>query len=273
VAAGDLPKVSTWRTVHGDLTDAEWNLIADLVQGWWRPGGIGRPSTVDRRRVVDAILYVTATGCQWRALPAEYPNWNTVHRLHLQWSKNGTWEKIADRLRQMIRKQHDRDSDPSATVIDARTARGAATVTSTTRGYDAGKKISGRKTFGVVDTLGLLLAVVVVAANTSDNAGGIEVINRAQRKTDRLVKVWHDAGFKSTFRRHCAAHHISAEEVSRKNRHTFVVLPKRWLVERTWSWTMNNRRLQLDYERDPRVTEGFVWAAHSRLMLRQLAPT
>lgn len=259
--------------MHGDLTDAEWELIADLVAPWWKPGGMGRPSTVDRRRVVDAILYVAATGCQWRALPAEYPNWNTVHRLHLLWSKNGTWEKIADRLRQLLREQHDRDGDPSGTIIDARTARGAATVTGSTRGYDAGKKISGRKTYGMVDTLGLLLAVVVVAANTSDNTGGIEAVTRAKRKSVRLAKVWHDAGFKTTFRNFCAGHHVSAEVVRRIHPHEFVVLPKRWLVERTWSWLMNNRRLQLDYERCPEVTEGFIWAASSRLMLRQLAPT
>ena len=176
------PSVSTWRTVHGDLNDSEWELIADLVQPWWKPGGMGRPSTVDRLRVVDAILYVAATGCQWRALPAGYPNWNTVHRLHLAWSRDGTWEQIADRLRQLLREHNDRDRDPSGTVIDARSARGAATVTGSTRGYDAGKKISGRKTFGMVDTLGLLLAVVVVAANTSDNTGGIEVVKRARDK-------------------------------------------------------------------------------------------
>ena len=107
------PIVPTWRTTHGDLSDAEWELIADLVAPWWKPGGMGRPSTVDRRRVVDAIFYVAATGCQWRALPAVYPNWNTVHRLHLQWSRDGTWERIADRLRGLIREQEGRDPEPS----------------------------------------------------------------------------------------------------------------------------------------------------------------
>lgn len=201
------------------------------------------------------------------------PNWNTVHRLHLQWSKDGTWEKIADRLRRMLRERDDRDGDPSGTIVDARSARGASTVTGVTRGYDAGKKISGRKTFGIVDTLGLLLAVVVVAGNTSDNAGGIEVVTRAKRKSPRLAKVWHDAGFKTTFRNFCAGHHVSAEVVNRIHPHEFVVLPRRWVIERSWSWLMNNRRLQLDYERRPDVIEGFIWAASSRLMLRQLAPT
>ena len=148
--------------------------------------------------------------------------------------------------------------------------RGASTVTSSTRGYDAGKKISGRKTFGLVDTLGLLVAVVVLTANTSDNVGGIEVVRRGRGRSSRLVKVFCDAGFKRTFLDQCRAQHISAEVVNRSHAHRFEVLPRRWLVERTWSWSMNNRRLQVDYERDPKVTEGFVWAAHARLLLRRL---
>lgn len=244
--------------------------MADLVAPWWRPGGMGRPATVDRRAVVDAIFFVAATGCQWRALPERYPNWNTVHRYHLAWSRDGTWERIADRLRALVREADGRDPDPSASIVDARSVRGASTVTGATRGYDAGKKISGRKTFGIVDTLGLLIAVVVVSANVSDNAGGIAVFDKARAKTARLTKLWCDAGFKTTFRRHCQHRHVSAEVVNRIHPHAFVALPRRWIVERTWSWTMSNRRLQLDYERDPHVTEGFVWAAHSRLLLRRL---
>jgi transposase len=255
------------------MTDAEWELIADLVQTWWKPGRMGRPSTVDRRRVVDAIFYVAATGCQWRALPERYPNWNTVHRLHLQWSKDGTWEKIADRLRGLVREAEGRDPDPSGSIVDARSVRGAATVAKNTKGYDAGKKISGRKTFGIVDTLGLLIAITVVAASVSDNAGGIAVVDKARAKTTRLAKLWCDSGFKTTFQQHCRHHHVAAEIVTRIHRHEFHVLPRRWVVERTWAWTMNHRRLQLDYERDPVVTEGFVWAAHSRLLLRRLTTT
>ena len=92
MADGPAEIVATWQSAHGNLSDEQWNLIADLVEPWSSRGHMGRPSTVDRRRVLDAIFYVTATGCQWRALPAEYPNWNTVHRLHLQWSRDGTWE-------------------------------------------------------------------------------------------------------------------------------------------------------------------------------------
>ncbi len=252
------------------MSDVEWELIADLVRPAWSPGKMGRPITHDRRTIVDAIFYVCATGCQWRALPDRYPNWNTVHRYHLEWSKDGTWERVCDRLRTLVRESEGRDGDPSAGIIDARSVRGASTVTSETRGFDAGKKISGRKVFGVVDTLGLLLAVLVVAANTSDNVGGIAVIDEARPKSSRLRKVWCDAGFKRAFAQHCRAHHLSAEVVDRIHAHRFEVLPRRWVVERTWSWLTNHRRLQIDYERDPQVTKGFVWAAHSRLLLRRL---
>jgi len=252
------------------MTDEEWELIADLVAPYWSPGKMGRPVTVDRRRVVDAIFYVTATGCQWRALPAEYPNWNTVHRYHLTWSRGGTWEAIADRLRAAVRVAEGRDPEPSAGIVDARSVRGASTVTSESRGYDAGKKISGRKAFGIVDTLGLLVAVFEVAANASDNVGGIETVERARARSTRFKKLWCDGGFKRSFITHCRDHHVGVEVVSKIHSDRFEVLPKRWIVERSWSWLMNNRRLQVDYERDPLVTEGFYWAAHSRYLLRRL---
>ena len=219
---------------------------------------------------MNAILYVAATGCQWRALPPHYPHWNTVHRYHLTWSRDGTWEKIADRLRELVRAQEDRDPDPSGSVIDARSVQGASTVGLSTRGYDAGKKVSGRKVFGLVDTLGLLIGVVVVAANVSDNTGGIEVVDRSTSKSKRLKKIWHDGGFKKTFIEHCAQAGISAEVIKRIAAHSFQVLPRRWVVERTWGWLVNHRRLRVDYERDPAVTEGFVWAAHTRVLLRRL---
>lgn len=270
MAGSDGPIAPTWRTTHGDLTDEEWALISDLVPSWSGTGQIGRPTKWSKRDIVDAVFYVAATGCQWRALPKDYPHWNTVHRYHVAWSHDGTWEAICDRLRAMVRESEGRPPDPSASVIDARSVRGAATVTAPTRGYDAGKKVSGRKTFGIVDTTGLLLAVVVLAACTSDNVGGIDAIEVARMKSSRLAKVFCDQGFKKTFLAHCADRHLSAEVVSRIASHAFEVLPRRWVVERTWSWLMNHRRLQVDYERDPKVTEGFVWAAHARLLLRRL---
>jgi transposase len=264
------PAIPTWRTAHGDLSDEEWALIEDLVRPYSGDGRMGAPVKNDRRAIVNAIMYVAATGCQWRALPSCYPNWSTVHRYHLRWSRNGTWERIADRLRALVREQEGREPEPSAGVVDARSVRGASTVTKATRGYDAGKKISGRKTFGIVDTMGLLLAVVVVAASVSDNAGGALAFDAAIAKSTRLKKIFCDGGFKNAFRDHLGARHVSAEVVNKIHPGRFEVLPRRWVVERTWSWLMNNRRLQIDDERDPAVAQGFVWAAHSRMLLRRL---
>ena len=263
-------KASNWRTVHGDMSDDEWALIADLVDPNVRPGDIGRPVTVERRDVVDAIFHITSTGSQWRSLPEQYPKWNTVHRLHLRWSNDGTWEAIAERLATLVRLRDGRDGEPTAGVIDARSVRAASTVSKKTKGYDAGKKINGRKAFGVVDTLGILMAVIVVAAVTSDNVGGIACVERVPGRSKRFRKLWCDSGFKNTFIEYCRHHHISAEVVTRIAPKGFQALPKRWIVERTWSWLMNNRRLQVDYERCPQVTEGFIWAAQSRLLMRRL---
>lgn len=193
-----------------------------------------------------------------------------MHRYHVRWSRNGTWERIVDRLRMMVREVEGREADPSAGVVDARSVRGASTVTSATRGYDAGKKVSGRKCFGIVDTTGLLLSVVVLTASASDNVGGIEAFERMLTKARRLKTVFCDGGFKRTFADALRAHHVAVEVVNKIHPGRFEVLPRRWVVERTWSWLMNNRRLQVDYERLPVVAEGFVWAAHTRLLLRRL---
>lgn len=260
----------TWPSCQGDLTDEQWDIIADMVPTFSGKGKIGRPTVHSKRDIINAIFYVAATGCQWRALPSCYPNCKTVHAYHVRWSRDGTWEAIVDRLRALERERQGRDSEPSAGIIDARSVQGAATVTGPTRGYDAGKKVSGRKVFGVVDTIGLLLAVVVVAASTSDNAGGMAVMDLAVPKSGRLAKVWHDNGFKTTFREFCRRQKVKAELVARTNAHTFEVLPHRWVVERTWAWLVHHRRLRIDYERDPQVTEGFVLAAHTRLLLRRL---
>ena len=132
------------------------------------------------------------------------------------------------------------------------------------------RKYRDAEVFGLVDTVGLLVAVVVVAANLSDNAGGITTLGRAVTKAGRLRRIWHDSGFKKTFAAHCSESGISPEVVERIAPHSFQVLPRRWVVERTWAWLTNHRRLQIDYERDPAATEGFIWAAHTRVLLRPL---
>jgi transposase len=263
--------LGSWRSIPADLSDEEWELIADLVPSFSGEGQIGRPVKWSKREIVDAILYVAATGCQWRALPGQYPHWNTVHRYHVTWSRDGTWELVCDRLRRLVREGEGRLGDPSGGIVDARSVQGASTVTAPTRGFDAGKKVSGRKVFGLVDTLGLLLAVSVVAASVADNVGGIGVVDEASLKSGRFSKLWVDGGFKQTFIDHCDdEHEIDVEVVNRIQGTGFQVLARRWVVERTWAWLVNHRRLRIDYERDPDVTKGFVWAAHARLLLRRL---
>ena len=252
-----------------------WALIGDLFEVPERAGPrIGRPRKWTYRQVVEAILYVLVTGCQWRQLPERYPHWNTVHRYHVGWSKDGTWEAACARLVALERQRQGRDVDPTAAVVDARTVKGASTVCGLTRGYDAGKKTVGRKLFGVVDTLGLLLAVVVVAANVSDNLGGAVVIDAAAPKATRINKLFADAGFKNKFINHIrVAHGIETETIEVKNLHTFEVQPRRWVLERTFAWLTNSRRLRIDYERDPQVTEGFIYAAHTHMLLKRLTTT
>jgi len=193
-----------------------------------------------------------------------------VHHYRVTWSKDGTWEKMCDRLGGLVRENEGHDEKPSAGVIDARSVRGDPTVTSPTRGCVAGKKISGRKTPGIVGTLALLIGVVVLAPSASDNFGGAQAFDRAKPKSEWLAKIFCDSGPENAFKAHCGAHHVSAEVLRRAHPGYFEKLPRRWVVERTWSWLMNNRRLQVGYERLPVVAEVFVWAAHARLLLRRL---
>ena len=239
---GKKSKPTPWRSLPADLSDEEWELIADLVPTYSGGGRMGRPAKWSKRQVVDAILYVAATGCQWRALPPHYPHWNTVHRYHLTWSRDGTWEKIVDRLRGLVRDREGRDPEASASVIDARSVRGASTVGASTVGYDASKKISGPKVFGLVDTLGLLVAVVVESRQPLRQRGRHRHCGPGTTKAGRLKKIWHDSGFKKTFAAHCSDSGISAEVVNRVAPHSFEVLPRRWVVERTWAWLTNHRR-------------------------------
>ena len=265
-------KAKVWRPLPSDLSDEEWELIEDLVPTYSGNGAIGRPAKWHKRVIVNAIMYITSTGCQWRGLPDSYPPWRTVYDYHKQWSNDGTWENIGDRLRERARVAEGRDPDPSGSAIDARSVQGASTVGASTRGFDAAKKVSGRKVFGLVDTMGFLVAVTVMAANVSDNVGGMATVDLTKDKRKRLKIIWHDGGFKKTFVQHCAKINITAENVPRTSKKGFEVLPHRWVVERTWAWLVNYRRLRIDYERDPIITTGFIWAAQTRILLRRLTP-
>jgi transposase len=254
------------RPYPSDLTDEQWALIGWMVPV--KPGG--RPAKHPRRRIVESILYVNRTGCSWRQLPHDFPPWDTVYGYFQRWNDEGTTDRIHDALRDAERDAVGRDPMASAGVLDAQSIKGADTVGRDSRGYDAGKKVNGRKRHVVVDTLGLLVVVLVTAANVQDRDGGRLVLNRIPS----IALVWADGGYAGRcveFARRVLR--ITLEIVKKpEGQRTFEVLPRRWVVERTLSWLVRCRRLGRDYERLPAHAEAMVKWSMIGLMTRRLAP-
>jgi len=252
-----------------DLTDQQWKILKPLLCP--QRNGPGRPLELDLRQVVNAIFYVMRTGCQWEYLPHEYPNYNSVFYHYNKWRKNGTWEQINTHLRKQVRQRCRRKPDPSAAILDSQSAK--TTEAGGERGYDAGKKINGRKRHVVVDTLGNVLQVVVHAANIQDYHGAQSVLGRLTQNVGTLKKIWADGIYKNgglvdwvreTFQ-------IKLEIVNRApGQKGFQVLPRRWVVERTFAWLGRYRRLSKDYERYPETSETVVYISSVHIMLRRL---
>lgn len=253
-----------------DLTDEQWALIEPMVSV--RPGG--RPAIHPRRRIVEAILYVNRTGCSWRQLPHDFPPWDTVYWYFKRWNADATTDRIHDALRAAVRDGVGRDPMASAGIVDAQSVKGADTVPAASRGYDAGKKVNGRKRHLVVDTLGLLVVVLVTAASLQDRDGGRRVLSRARMSMPSIVLVWAGGGYAG--RCVAFAHQFlrMTVQIVRKppGQRTFEVLPRRWVVERTLSWLVRCRRLNHDYERLPEHVEAMVKWTMIGLMTRRLAP-
>lgn len=254
---------------QSDVTDSQWNHIKDFFP---QPKQTGRPRQVDFRQVVDAILFLLVSGCQWRMIPQDFPNWQTVYYYFARWKKDGTWFRIHETLRAEERIRQGRKKHPTAGSVDSQSVK--TTAVPSARGFDAGKKINGRKRHILVDTLGLMIAICVTTACVQDRDGIKKLLKTFGVHRKKLHKIWVDGGYrgeviewvKNKFR-------IYLEVVLRSDEvKGFVVLPKRWVVERTFAWLNNHRRLSKDYERYPKTSETMIQIAMIRLMLRRLQP-
>lgn len=258
-----------------DMTDAEWAQIrASMPVPAWLEGRGGRPESFCHREMVDAVRYVVDNGAKWRAVPADFPWWRAVYDFFRRWCRHGYVRELYQRLRRIERQRQGRAAEPSAAIIDAQSVDGADTVTGDSRGYDGAKSRDGRKRHILTDTLGLLLEVGVTAANVHDSMAAPELLEGFMAAPGRLLKlVWADSAYQGqALAQAFARHGVKVEVVRRSDGQTgFVVLARRWIVERTLGWLSRARRLNRDHERRPDHHEQMVWWAGLVTLTRRMA--
>lgn len=277
----DAPCYST------NLTDAEWDLVADLFER--APGQRGKPARYSRRELVDACSYVLRTGCAWRLLPKSFPPWQAVYKCFTRWVDAGVFEQMQDRLRAQWRSRMGHAETPTAAVIDAQSNR--ISPQGGESGFDAGKKVKGRKRNLVVDTMGLVIALSVTAASVQDRDAAAAVVAQACVKAPQLQKLYTDGAYAGICARDIEKHHnIKVEVVRRPGSSTigtlhhagqnttsepeiskgFVVQPRRWVVERTHAWTERWRRTVMHHDRRLDISAAWIWLAEARMLLNRL---
>jgi transposase len=262
------------RCYPSQITDAMWAVIEPLLPVR-DPHRGGRPRIYGDRPVLDAIFYVLRSGCQWRMIPHDLVPWWTAYRWYRTWAADGTWDAVHDRLRELARIAAGKDPHPSAAVLDAQSVKSSEG--GQARGVDMGKKITGRKRHLITDTLGLVLVAAVTAASVQDRPGGKAVLARLAAAFPSVALVWADGGYANVIDNGLIG--WARDQLSlllqivrrRDDVKGFVVLPRRWVVERTFGWLVRNRRLARDYERLTTCSEAMIKIAMIRLMAARLA--
>jgi putative transposase len=261
------------RRYDTDLTDKQWETPWALLMEHVYAKRLGCPRVICLREILDAILYVVRTGCQWRMLPHDFPKWQTVYYHFRQFRIRRTWEQISELLRTGLRIAAGRDACPSAGIIDSQSVK--TTEAGGPHGYDAGKKINGRKRHIVVDTMGLLLAVVVHVAAIQDRDGAKLVMMNLAGRFARLKLIWADGGYAGRLVAWAQVFGNWVLEIVKRpdTQKGFAVLPRRWVVERTFAWLGRSRRLSKDYEELEKTSEAVVHISMIQLMIRRMAPS
>lgn len=249
-----------------DVTDAEWKRLEPFMPP---PRRRGRPRKTCLRSAVNAIFYLLQSGCQWDMLPKDFPPWQTVYRYFRDWQADGTWERIHDALYQAVRNLEGREESPTLAIIDAQSVKTGPDARGDT-GFDGGKNVKGRKRHIAVDILGLLLKADVHSAGIQDRDGTAFVLAGITRRFPFIEKVMADGAYAGPIAQSNSPRPI---EIVKRSDHAkgFVVLPKRWIVERTFAWLGINRRLAKDFERYAKTALAFIHTAMIKLMSRRLA--